>query len=240
MTEIVFDTTISNELRLAHKETCSSIQKSINTMLLALVSSMPPWEDIANELSKSMKAINTVVAVSMIESINHVLGDVMDSVTCSINNILAESLLNFSTEMNWQAEYENLVEEEKLELEQAVREIVAEPKNIQQKLKEIWEKFKDKNPVLAWLCAIIAVFIINQALLATATMMRNALVRESPSADAQIINNITINQTVVIVGDAPYYYEIEYEDEETEETNHGWVLKRLVKPIDYAEEVPAP
>ena len=48
---------------------------------------------------------------------------------------------------------------------------------------------------------------------------------EEPTSTSNVVNNISVEQNVTIIGDAPYFYEVEFVDPETGETVTGYIYK---------------
>ena len=132
---------------------------------------------------------------------------------------------------------------EKEELEDAVNLIVEQPKNWQITLVKYCKIWKERNPALASFFAILFFKFLFPLLvtvgggLIVAQIITTTPLREYPSPDSSIITKVCSNQDVLLIGDAPYYYEIQYEHIETGEKNNGWVAKRSVAlQEDVAEE----
>lgn len=133
-----------------------------------------------------------------------------------------------------------LSDDDKSELERDLAEISDDPADWQQKIMSKAIAYKAKNPVLAWvfICIILPIIInIAVALIPAGigTLLKAASVKESPSADSEIICQVKQDQIVEIVGDEPYYYLIEFEDPNTNEVYQGYVSKRSIRPVEDIE-----
>lgn len=128
------------------------------------------------------------------------------------------------------ADIESLSEEDKNEVSKAVNEIIAEPENWQQKFTNKLTAIKSKNPVIAAAIIIIIGFLLQY-------FMENAFdnifsttkpvkVREEPTSSSITINIVQPQQTVYVIGEATYYYEVEYINIETGKGQRGYVSKR--------------
>jgi len=135
------------------------------------------------------------------------------------------------------------------EIEQAlgddIREIFSEPQNWEQKAQAKVSVWQREHPVLAVILFRI-IFALVMGLLTTylysATVQKTAHLYEEPTASSEIIMDVVPDQDIVIIGDAPYYYEIEITDSETGETYVGYIYKAAIEfcgsfnDIDDSEE----
>ncbi len=125
-----------------------------------------------------------------------------------------------------------LTDEEKIEVENDFKLITFDDKNWQQKFAEMVEKWKEKNPVIAWVLQnIILVILLGfmASSIYTGLTENNANIRQKPNTTALIVYNIDINQEVIVVREKPYYYEVVYEDKKVKEKKKGWIAKKNVK-----------
>ena len=122
------------------------------------------------------------------------------------------------------------------EVVETIIEIISQPDNWQKKLVAAINKYKDYNPALAWLfikiITALCIITCNVAGNILAETNTHAQIRETPEANAQIIQNIETNTPVFVIGNVPYYYEIEFQNMETGEYLSGWITKRSVNVIE--------
>lgn len=140
-------------------------------------------------------------------------------------------------------ELRNLSEADQQEIADEVTAILADEKNWEQRLMESVAKFQSTHPVWATLIKklvfdVILAIIVSLAATAIGRTINPANVYTEPNAASQIIFNIEQHQTVVIVGEAPYYYKIEIKDETEEGTKTGYISKRSVCVDEYSSEDP--
>ncbi|MCQ1528307.1 hypothetical protein [Lutispora saccharofermentans] len=132
--------------------------------------------------------------------------------------------------------------QEKEEIESAVIEIISEPFNWQQSIVSCFESFKSRNPLLSklfiWVLSTIIAIIVGAASDILANVIKDANLKEAPTPTAPIITNLVINQSVYITNKAPYYFEVEFIDEQSGETIKGWISKRSLKPYNTDDEQP--
>ena len=59
---------------------------------------------------------------------------------------------------------------------------------------------------------------------------------DEPSSKSNTVVNITVDQSVTIIGEVPYYYEVEYTDPETGELVTGYIYKANIATDEQSEE----
>ncbi len=121
-----------------------------------------------------------------------------------------------------------------------VRNAADDPKNWQQKINDVIREWKEKNPVLF---SVLVYFILPLIISVIATPIYNAItqnntqIKDEPSASGNTVCNVTVNQEVTIISTSTnYYYEVEFNDEESGEIKKGWISKRSVKLIEDTSE----
>lgn len=201
------------------------------TLGSAFESNMPQYLELQAQLSSSllkMSAINTAVerertitqVCTLVGHLTSVVGaDEVDSI-------------DLPSELS--AEDKQLLADE-------VSLVSAPEKNWEQRLMERITKLKETHPVLALILSqmILPLLVgILGSLLATAIGQANtpAKVYEKPNAASPIIYHLKPLQQVKVVGEQPYYFQIELPDNDTGETIIGFVSKRSLKVADTEEE----
>jgi CHASE3 domain sensor protein len=133
-------------------------------------------------------------------------------------------------------DFDTITVEENQVLAEAIVEIIDNPLNIQQNIVKWFAEFKDKNPLInklfIFLLNTIHLIFVAAAGAVIAVVILNANVREEPAQSSPIVANVTVNQSVTIINEVPYYYEIDFIDEDTEEEKSGFVSKRSIKKCD--------
>lgn len=134
--------------------------------------------------------------------------------------------------------------EEQEELAAEIDDILADEKNWEQRLMDRIEMFKQTHPLWAVILKLLFVYIFLEIFNSVCStgigqMLFPAKVYEEPNTQAPIIYHIEQHQQVVIIGEVPYYYEIETKDVETNEIKTGYVSKRSVelKEIDAVQNI---
>ncbi len=156
----------------------------------------------------------------------------------SIQNIFIEFE---SADRSWGTEesgFQTISESEQVELKEDIISITGSGVNWQQKVMLIIEKWKRQNPVIANVFYILLQVIISLAIalaLNMYTTVKQTVIREMPSANAPKLIIVPKNHKMIVIGEVPYYFEIEFEDPETGDSFQGWISKRSAKPFDEEE-----
>lgn len=119
--------------------------------------------------------------------------------------------------------------------------ILASGKNWEQRLMDSVAKLKKTHPVLAtvlWQIIWPLLVGILGSLIATVIGQANApaKVYEKPRTTSPVVYHLEPLQEVKIIGEEPYYFQIELTDSNTQETMVGFVSKRSIKEVDTQEE----
>lgn len=134
-----------------------------------------------------------------------------------------------------------LSEDEQKIVVSEVEDILLSGKNWEQRFAEQIKSFFQTHPVIAWVLekiffAILIGIITNIASSAIGQALSPANVYEEPNSSSQIVYHIELNQNVVVVGDVPYYYEVEIQDESSGCRYVGYVSKRSISLMESEEK----
>ncbi len=134
-----------------------------------------------------------------------------------------------------------LSEDEQIIVVSEVEDILLSGKNWEQRFAEQIKSFSQTHPVIAWVLekiffAILIGIITNIASSAIGQALSPANVYEEPNSSSQIVYHIELNQNVVVVGDVPYYYEVEIQDEPSGCRYAGYVSKRSISLVESEEK----
>lgn len=134
-----------------------------------------------------------------------------------------------------------LSEDEQKIVVSEVEDILLSGKNWEQRFAEQIKSFSQTHPVIAWVLekiffAILIGIITNIASSAIGKALSPANVYEEPNSSSQIVYHIELNQNVVVVGDVPYYYEVEIQDESSGCRYAGYVSKRSISLMESEEK----
>lgn len=115
-----------------------------------------------------------------------------------------------------------------------VNEIFSDPQNWEQKLQIKAIAWQQKHPVLAFVfISIILPFIISCfSPCNPAKAVKSAPVYEEPTSSSKIIVRVTPEQEIIVIGDAPYYFEIETSDLKNGKKYVGYIYKAVVKFVE--------
>lgn len=115
-----------------------------------------------------------------------------------------------------------------------INEVLSRPNEAGDISQSKYVKWKEQHPFLADLYmqvllpliqAILYGLIAFGAASLLASANKDARVYEEPTSTSNVVNNISVEQNVTIIGDAPYFYEVEFVDPETGETVTGYIYK---------------
>jgi len=127
-----------------------------------------------------------------------------------------------------------LTEEEQKIIAADIDEILSEEENWEQRLFEKINAYKKAHPILARLLIYLFMGVILPII---AQLFGNligealipAKVYEEPQIVAPVICRLEQHQNVLIIGEVPYYYQIETKDLSTNEMKTGFVSKRSIE-----------
>ena len=138
------------------------------------------------------------------------------------------------------AEIANISIENKQEAASIVSEAFAESDNLEQAIMHALKTAEKKHPliykVILFLLNTIIPIIISQSCSLMRETARDAKLRDNPSSNSPIIITISSGTPVKVIGEAPYYFEIEYNNPKTGEVQIGWLSKRTVQELPVFEE----
>lgn len=134
-----------------------------------------------------------------------------------------------------------LSEDEQKIVVSEVEDILLSGNNWEQRFTEQIKSFSQTHPVIAWVLekiffAILIGIITNMAYSAIGQALSPANVYDEPHSSSQVVYHIELNQNVIVVGDVPYYYEVEIKDESTGRCYTGYVSKRSISLMQSEEE----
>lgn len=116
------------------------------------------------------------------------------------------------------------------EMAEDIKQIVSDPEAMSVASKSKYLEWKARNPGLAAffieiLLPILLLFADWGFTCWQARATTDAHVYEEPVATSNVVYNITVDNNVTVIGDVPYYYEVEFVDPETGEPMIGYVYK---------------
>lgn len=140
---------------------------------------------------------------------------------------------------------ESLTPEIRAEMAADITQVLSEPESMHITSRNKYLEWIKKSPehalqFLGMLIALIGLFL--QALsvglqVREACLTKDSHVYEQPSSTSSVVYNLTIENNVTVIGDEPYYYEIEFVNPETGEVVTGYVYKGNVTVEEPEETV---
>lgn len=124
-----------------------------------------------------------------------------------------------------------------------ISEVLANPDEMQQISQSKYLQWKAKNPGLAAffievLLPILAI-LVGLAQLGVAIWqarpVKNSQVYEEPTSASNVVCNVTVQNNITVIGDAPYFYKVEIPNPETGELLTGYIYKGNLTTADTAE-----
>ena len=109
--------------------------------------------------------------------------------------------------------------------------------NWEQRLMALFLTYQTQHPVFAWLIkgflvsilsGIISTLICNRFI---GSVDKTTYLREDPASSAPVVVVIDKPQDIIILGDVPYYYYVEFHDSSSTEPIHGYISKRSLKNV---------
>ena len=110
-----------------------------------------------------------------------------------------------------------------------IAEVIAEPETMHITSKKKFMEWIKESPehALAFLSALL-VFIQTICMVVStwqARPVKDSQVYQEPVSSSNVVYNLTVENTVTVIGDVPYYYEVEFINPETGESLIGYIYK---------------
>lgn len=133
---------------------------------------------------------------------------------------------------------ETLTPEIRAEIAADITEVLSNPEELQSASQSKYLQWKKRNPGFAaffieilWPFLLVIIPLLAQ--IWTARPVKNAQVYEEPTSTSNVVYNVTVENNITVIGDAPYFYKVEFPDPETGELVTGYIYK-----ANLAEAVP--
>ena len=122
-----------------------------------------------------------------------------------------------------------------------VEEILHSGKNWDQRFAERMKILSQTHPSIVWVLVYVFLpflisIIANIASSAIGQALSPANIYEEPHSSSQVVYHIELKERVVVIGDAPYYYEVEIHDESSGNCYTGYVSKRSISLMESEEK----
>lgn len=208
--------------------------------------SIQEWQEntrqLANLLTPTIRTVAENAARMQIE-LQPLLQELCDVRPSVIQfTVLFQKLSQYADEPDFSCntdEIDSLTEGEKQAASQTVSEILAQPDNWEQNLVKSLAAAQSRHPVVSkaiiWILTAVITIILGVSDNYLYDTIKTAKLRAQPSQDAPVITVINSSQTVNVINDTQYYFEIEYTDSETKKTYSGWISKRSLQEHEEEE-----
>ena len=236
-------------------KTCNAILKSYDSSSIS--GGLAAAQQFATQISPITHQI--LQEQSWLQSIAQGLNSPFQALVESYNAVqlkpaeienLVNGLRNLSkldvSEIRIADEYPSLSNDEEEQLSQDLAEAINDRKNWQQRFMAVIDVWRKKNPVIACILGAIILELIIQIFFTTFSftvqVVASAIVRAEPNTSSLKIARVQEAQNVLGIGEVPYYYQIEFDDPDTQEHLRGYISKRSVKlvldPVDNEDSQP--
>ncbi len=121
-----------------------------------------------------------------------------------------------------------VTEEEKKQICEDIMEFAESAKHGLADVERKYGELKEKHPLLMEMVIMLISFILGQLLPQPATTTTVSNIYEAPASTSYIVCNTTVNQTINIIGEAPYYYNVILVDPQTGTEYQGYIYKANV------------
>jgi hypothetical protein len=133
---------------------------------------------------------------------------------------------------------ETLTPEIRAEIAADITEVLSNPEEMQAVSQSKYLQWKERNPGFAaffieLLWPFLLVVLQIAASIWLARPVKDAQVYEEPTSTSNVVYNVTVENNITVIGDAPYFYKVEFPDPETGELVTGYIYK-----ANLAEVVP--
>lgn len=207
------------------------------------------WQNLIVPTDSLAAMAQSVIAATRVDTINLAASalELIDTSTlASLRNTASMAAALAKADWSWLSEAyaeEEETEEEisasattavtdkiRAEMAEDIKQIVSDPEAMSVASKSKYLEWKARNPGLAAffieiLLPILLLFADWGFTCWQARATTDAHVYEEPVATSNVVYNITVDNNVTVIGDVPYYYEVEFVDPETGEPMIGYVYK---------------
>lgn len=126
-----------------------------------------------------------------------------------------------------------ITEEDRKQVCEDVIEVLQQPEQMKVGIEQKYEKWKKNHPLQSdfFFQVFIPLLLWVLSFLSpsqSASTITNSNVYMEPVSNSTIVYQTTINQTINIIGDAPYYYNVQLVDPQTGTEYQGYICKRNV------------
>lgn len=125
---------------------------------------------------------------------------------------------------------EIMTPEVRKQMAEDISEVLADPTTAQKGFESKYLSWKEQHPFFADMFTILFLpFVVGLLLMCIQVQpgitISNSNIYTEPVSTSTVVYSISVNQNITVIGDAPYYYEVEFVDPETGEAVTGYIYK---------------
>ena len=223
-------------------ESTRAIAETLNTVIphydFGMLSAA--WNNCLNQYKGVFREIIDMqsTAISMLSLIDTSIYESFINSQQAIKNALTNVDWSWVTEAYAQEQFDGiepiaeelLTQEIRAEMAEDITQVLSNPEEMQSASRSKYLQWKARNPgvaaffldILYPLLLVLIGALISQGL---ARLDKNSQVYAEPTATSNVVYNLTVENNITIIGDAPYYYEVEFTNPENGEVVTGYVYK---------------
>lgn len=245
------------------------VQEALNTLAASAVSISKVWESAISQYD--FNGVHTVLNAwlenynsisDQISSISKSILPLIDTSVCgALRDLTAISEALQSVDWAWLSEVYSedngknvssvTIEDQKIapeiraEIAADITSVIAEPETMHITSRNKFFEWVKKSPENAMVFLnTLLVFIQTICMIVStwqARPVKDSQVYQEPVSTSNVVYNLTVENTVTVVGDVPYYYEVEFVNPETGESVIGYIYKGNLTEVfpDAPEDVEA-
>lgn len=136
-------------------------------------------------------------------------------------------------------EEKEVAPEIRAEMAADITEVIAEPETMHLTSQNKYLEWVKKHPELAVQFLTLLLMFIQTICMMVSTWqarpVKDSQVYQEPASTSNVVYNLTVENNVTVIGDVPYYYEVEFVHPETGELVTGYIYKGNVVAEESAE-----
>ena len=209
------------------QQSCQQSMQEWSAITKSIAESKSTWEATFNEIDLILKSYQTITFESERRA----------AVQDTIQLMQKVDSVELPEETELQRQASEISDADKEELVAEISEAINQHENWEQRLMALFQTYQSQHPVFALiikhlldciLTLIITTLLSNRSI---GSVDKTAYLREDPSSSAPVVVVIDKPQDIIILGDVPYYYYVEFQDSSSTEPIHGYISKRSLKNV---------
>lgn len=213
------------------------------TALNEIVASHKAWSETvlpAHSFSAMVAAVRPAVKVDVSSIAQSVVAQIDTSALVALRESASRAVL--ATDWSWLSEVypekddphaaleeKEVAPEIRAEMAADITEVIAEPETMHLTSRNKYLEWAKKHPELAvQFLTLLLMFIQTICMMVStwqARLVKDSQVYQEPASTSNVVYNLTVENNVTVIGDVPYYYEIEFTHPETGEMVTGYIYK---------------